>query len=262
MNVVPLFCADPLRDGDAQCLAGAFSLTLTPNRPVDGYWLELGAERLSLETTGRQGAVYAEFVQGGARYRREHGGGRGQPIAKAIGLRKRPSPPYVVDATAGLGRDAFVLASLGCRVTLLERSPIVAALLSDALKRAAVCDATKDIVARMEFVHTNAIDWLGTLQKERRPDVILVDPMFSDKERRSAAKKDMVAFQDVVGGDDLDAAVLLKTAMQAAVERVVVKRPRLGACIDGVPPCARLIGKSTRFDLYLTRAMRYDPLSG
>ena len=34
---------------------------------------------------------------------------------------------------AGLGRDAFVLASVGCRVRMLERNPVVAALLDDGL---------------------------------------------------------------------------------------------------------------------------------
>ena len=31
----------------------------------------------------------------------------------------------VLDCTAGLARDAFVLASLGCEVTLVERSRVV-----------------------------------------------------------------------------------------------------------------------------------------
>ena len=42
----------------------------------------------------------------------------------------------MLDATAGLGRDAFVLASLGCQVTLIERVPAVAALLENGIERA------------------------------------------------------------------------------------------------------------------------------
>ena len=41
-------------------------------------------------------------------------------IARAIGLNS-PTAPHVLDATAGLGGDAFVLASLGCPVTMVER---------------------------------------------------------------------------------------------------------------------------------------------
>ena len=77
-----------------------------------------------------------DFVEGAVAHRRKFGGGRGQSIAKAVGL-KSGAMPTVVDATAGLGRDAFVLASLGCKVTLIERSPVVAALLQDGLARAA-----------------------------------------------------------------------------------------------------------------------------
>src|SRR5688572_20080391 len=93
--------------------------------------------RLSLIPTGKNapGPIYADFLTGAAAHRRLHGGGRGQPIARAIGLKPGVKPPSVIDATAGLGRDAFVLACLGCEVTLLERSPTVAALLRDALER-------------------------------------------------------------------------------------------------------------------------------
>jgi 16S rRNA (guanine1516-N2)-methyltransferase len=42
----------------------------------------------------------------------------------------------VIDGTAGLGKDAFVLAGLGCKVTLVERHPVVVALLADGLARA------------------------------------------------------------------------------------------------------------------------------
>lgn len=90
-------------------------------RPEAGYWLELGPERLELVTTGRHGAVsMPEFVEGAMRHRREQGGGRGQPVAKAIGLKGARVLPRVVDATAGLGGDSSALASLGCTVILLE----------------------------------------------------------------------------------------------------------------------------------------------
>ena len=76
--------------------------------------------------------LFVDFVEGASRHRRLHGGGRGQAIAKAVGLGKLRTPA-VADLTAGLGRDAFVLATLGCSVTLVERSPVVHALLCDGL---------------------------------------------------------------------------------------------------------------------------------
>lgn len=252
----PLFCSESARRDQAALLASRFNLPLLACRPDSGYWLELGAERLELVTTGKHGAVYAEFVEGAARHRREQGGGRGQPVAKAVGLKGAKDLPHIVDATAGLGRDSFVLASLGCQVTMVERSPVAAALLFDALERAARAPETADIASRMQLVHANSADWLAQLDDQDRPEVVFVDPMFPDTDKKSAAaKKDMQAFQQVIG-DDMDSARLLEAAIAAAKVRVVVKRPRLGAPIEGIKPSAVLDGKSTRFDLYIIKALR------
>ncbi|WP_215779367.1 class I SAM-dependent methyltransferase [Paludibacterium sp. B53371] len=254
MPATPLYCADNARRERAAQLAERYALPLVRQRPDSGYWLELDFERLSLVTTGKHGAVYAEFVEGAARHRREQGGGRGQPVAKAIGLKGHQGEMRVVDATAGLGRDAFVLASLGCQVTLIERSPVAAALLDDALERAARAADIQDIAARMTLVHADAIHWLTTLAEAQRPHVVYVDPMFPDTGKSAAAKKDMQAFQHVIG-DDLDSAALLQAAVGAALNRVVVKRPRLGVVIEGLAPSAQMEGKSTRFDIYSIKAL-------
>lgn len=237
--------ADAARADD---LAARFALPRLSAPPADGYWLALGDTRLELVTAHGHGAVYADFVEGAARHRREHGGGSGQPVARAIGI-KGGNRPSVVDATAGLGRDAFVLATLGCEVTLLERSPVAAALLDDALSRAAADPATAAIAARMRLVHADAADWLAALDPAVRPDVVYLDPMFPDTGKSAAAKKDMQAFQVVIG-DDTDAGKLVTAARGAAKKRVVVKRPRLGVLLGNDKPSTQLVGKSTRFDLY------------
>ncbi len=68
------------------------------------------------------------IYRGAVGHRRKFGGGKGRAIAKAAGLNKGATPT-ILDGTAGLGRDAFVLASLGCKVQMVERHPVVAALL-------------------------------------------------------------------------------------------------------------------------------------
>ncbi|TCP13583.1 16S rRNA (guanine1516-N2)-methyltransferase [Crenobacter luteus] len=253
----PLFLSDPERRERAEELARRYGLHVVAAPPATGYWLELTAARLELAAAAGHGAVFADFVDGAARHRREFGGGRGQPVARAVGL-KGAATPSVVDATAGLGRDAFVLASLGCAVTLIERSPVAAALLDDALERASRDDTTAPIAARMTLVHADAAEWLSTLAEDARPDVVYLDPMFPDTGKSAAAKKDMQAFQSVIG-DDLDADRLLVAAVAAAKKRVVVKRPRLGAPLAGVARSGELPGKSTRFDLYAPRPV---PLAG
>ena len=255
--IVPLYCADPVRLVEAESIAGQFALPLCAQPPESGYWLELGPQRLQLLTHGKHGAVYAEFVSGAAKHRRDYGGGRGQPVARAIGLKGNSQTPKVVDATAGLGRDSLVLATLGCEVTMVERSPVPAALLADALQRAAADVDTAAIAARLRLIHANAADWLSGLPLSARPDVVYLDPMFPERGKNAAAKKDMQAFQQIIGEDE-DSPALLAAAINAAQNRVVVKRPRQGAAIDGVKPSASIIGQSTRFDLYSIKALRGD----
>jgi len=197
-------------------------------------------------TKGAPGPVNASFVGGKTAHRLNFGGGKGQMIAKAVGLNKGVQPT-ILDATAGLGRDAFVMASLGCDVLMLERSPVVSALLAFALEEAK-SSVVFDIVSRMSLINENAIDWLDS-QAESVADVIYLDPMYPHRDKSSLVKKEMRLFQDIVG-EDMDDARLLEAALDKAAYRVVVKRPRKGDIIDGVQPSFQLLGKSCRYDLY------------
>ena len=133
MPHIQVFSEVPARDGELDALRQRLADVAFPAP----FALVLTESRLELRKLDepKLGAVYVDFVEGAVAHRRKFGGGRGQSIAKAVGL-KSGAMPTVVDATAGLGRDAFVLASLGCKVTLNERSPVVGALLQDGLTRA------------------------------------------------------------------------------------------------------------------------------
>ena len=89
--------------------AAGYGLPCLATPPDEGYWLAWRAGVLGLESP-HHGAVTSDFVGGAARHRREFGGGAGQPVARAIGL-KGSQRPQVVDATAGWGADAGVLAA-------------------------------------------------------------------------------------------------------------------------------------------------------
>ncbi|WP_346836527.1 class I SAM-dependent methyltransferase [Microbulbifer sp. SAOS-129_SWC] len=218
------------------------------------YVLELG-ERLQLCATGRgaPGPVAVDFVSGVAAHRRKYGGGKGQSIAKAVGLRGG-FYPRVLDATAGLGRDAFVLASLGCEVTMLERNPVVRALLDDGLQwlRRAAADDTEltAIAARLVLEESlePAAQWLARQAPESQP-VVYLDPMFPERGKSAKVKKDMAAFHALVGADE-DADALLAPALAACYYRVVVKRPKGAPYLAGQKPALELAGKSGRFDIY------------
>lgn len=207
----------------------------------------------------RQGksCIAVDFLAGANHHRRLHGGGRGQPVAKAIGLKAGNIIPSVLDCTAGLGRDAFVLAALGCRVQLCERSPLVHLLLEDGLQRALASDdvSVRDIVARMTLLPLDAAMQMAALADADRPDVVYLDPMFPERRKTAAVKKDMAVFHTLVGAD-ADADSLLPLALAAARYRVVVKRPRHAPHLAGQKPGLVLEGESTRFDIYPLRSMQ------
>lgn len=196
------------------------------------------------------GAIKVDFVDGATAHRRKFGGGRGQDIAKAIGL-KHGFTPHVLDGTAGLGRDAFVLASLGCQVTMLERMPVVAALLENGLERAQLNSEVSEIVNRISLIFNSSIDEVG---ETLSPDVIYLDPMYPHREKSAAVKKEMRVFQSLVG-EDLDADALLAPAIQLAKYRVVVKRPSYAQPLAEQKPATSINMKKNRFDVYVNQAI-------
>ncbi|MCL4120266.1 UNVERIFIED_CONTAM: hypothetical protein GTU68_047585, partial [Idotea baltica] len=214
------------------------------------FALVLTSERLELRKVDepKLGAIFVDLVGGAVGHRRKFGGGKGQAIAKAAGLNKGATPT-ILDGTAGLGRDAFVLASLGCKVQMVERHPVVAALLDDGLQR-----AQKDpdiggwVSERMKLIHASSHD---------APDVVYLDPMYphpENKKKSALVKKEMRVFQSLVGAD-LDADGLFEPAMKLASKRVVVKRPDYAAWLDEQKPSMAIETKKNRFDVYVKASM-------
>ena len=226
--------------------------------PMDGeadFALQLGLAGLQFVELGEHaaGPIRVDFLAGAVAHRAQFGGGAGQMIAKAVGLQPGVRPT-VLDATAGLGRDAFVLASLGCAMTLIERQPLIAALLEDGLQRAMTDTEVGPVVARMQLRIGNAID-LMRVWTDEAPQVIYLDPMFPHRDKAALVKKEMRLFRPLAGDDD-DAPALLEAALALATHRVVVKRPRKAPTIAGVQPGYALEGKSSRFDIYPKKSLK------
>ena len=149
---------------------------------------------------------------------------------------------------------AFVLATLGCRVTMVERSSVIAALLEDGLVRALDDEETASIARRMHLVEADAITYLSNLEANKRPDVIYLDPMYPHREKSALVKKEMRIFRQIVG-DDPDAGTLLTAALKCARARVVVKRPAKAEYLGGIKPHASITSPNTRYDLYIIQSM-------
>ena len=246
-------------ESKAQSFADNYQLPVIFEKPkgFDGFVLDFNVNGIRLvSSAGHNLYMQVDFASGGAAHRRKFGGGQGQAIAKAIGLNKTKNI-RVLDATAGLGQDAFVLATLGCQVTMLERSPIAHVLLCDGMARAGIIGGESDaelteILARM---HLLEIDSLAYLQDHLTPrvSVVYLDPMFPPRNKSAAVKKEMAMFHELIGADH-DADALLEPALAKAIHRVVVKRPKIAPYLNDKEPSYQLIGKSSRFDIYTIKA--------
>ena len=192
-------------------------------------------------------SLRCDFVGGAVQHRLRFGGGRGQDLPKAAGF-KPGINPHIIDATAGLGRDAFLLASLGATVTMIERSTEMHALLHDGMARALDAGGvTAEIISRMKLIHGDAIQLLPSLS----PEIVLVDPMHPPRNKSALVKAEMRQIRAIVGIDD-DQTRLMKTALAHASRRVVLKWPAKAAPMADIPPAShQIIGKSVRYDVFM-----------
>jgi 16S rRNA (guanine1516-N2)-methyltransferase len=192
-----------------------------------------------------------DFLSKRLRHRLEQATLRNELLARAIGMKPKDHPS-IVDATAGLGTDSFVLATLGFHLTLLERSPELYHLLKAALERATA--AFPETIARLKLIQADAAVWLSQLNHDQRPDVIYLDPMFPVRKKAASVRKNMAIMQELLGKAN-DHAELFNAALHCAKHRVVVKRPRLAPKIIEHEPNFSLNGRTCRFDVYLITRM-------
>ena len=191
--------------------------------------------------------LICDFTGGAVRHRFRFGGGRGQALPRAVGM-KGGKTPKVVDATAGLGRDAFLLASLGAEAILIERSPDMHRLLEEGLARAEQAGGdVAEVINRMTLLHGDSRDLLPTLS----PEVVLVDPMHPPRKNSALVKKEMRLIREMVGTDE-DSAELMNVALASASNRVVLKWPRRADPMKGIRPSSHSIaGRSTRYEVFM-----------
>lgn len=234
----------------------ALSLGLEPPSASIGdcrFYLRLHNNRLELHVSPmlahRQAPLVIDFLSGPTYYRYLHDRRISQPLAKAVGI-KRGFRPTIADATAGFGEDGFVLAALGCRVTMIERSPLICALLQNAIAR---CSAKPQLASIFEHNVTLLLgDSINALDEaDQQFDTIYLDPMYPVMQKSALNKQKMRLLRELVG-DDPDDDELLQVALKRAARRVAVKRPAQAAFLAELVPSYSLRSKSSRFDIYLT----------
>jgi len=188
------------------------------------------------------------FIEGPILHRLKYGKGRGQNLAKAVGFKFNKNRT-IIDATAGLGYDAFILASLGANVTLIERSEKIYDLLKDAISEAKLYGGEiSKIVNRMDLLFGDSKDILPNIA----PEVVLIDTMYKERKKSALVKSDMRLVREVVGSDS-DHVELINVALNNASKRVVIKQPRYAETLDNIKGCShQILGKTIRYDVYVT----------
>ena len=237
-TVVSVQGESPVRAREA---AQKLALEYRNYQDTAGLLLVVGETSAWLELDGVK--VTAQFDSAAMQHRRK--GGHNEMLGRAVGL-KADQKPLIWDATGGLGRDAFVLADLGCEVTLCERVPALAWLLDQAVQAAKVSGAQqiREAAERMSVLAADS----KTLRAPAGT-VIYLDPMFPERKKAAAVKKEAAMLQHLAVSED-DSESLWQWAWDQPVERVVVQRPLRAPILGHIRPAHTLKGKSVRFDVF------------
>lgn len=244
-------CNEPSRQEQANNFAALYQLPLEQNtNSIYELQLIFDLDKIELFDNTLKTSIHVDFLEGSLAHRKKFGGGKNQPLAKAIGLNKIKKPT-VIDATAGLAGDAYVLATLGCQLTLIEQSPILYTLIKDGIKRALDSENTEHCVNNFtNLIHSNSLLYLESMAVDSKPDVIYIDPMYPDRKKSALVKKDMQILHKLIGSS-IDEEELLQCALLNAKRRVVVKRPIQADTISGIKPTMAISSKKTRYDVYV-----------
>ena len=218
------------------------------------FVLNLTSERLQLEELSKKNRqknsnpIFVDFLDPKLSFRIKHANKSNEMILKAVGI-KNNTNPSILDATAGLGTDAFLLAASGCEVLMLERSPIIGALLQNGLER---YNKQKPAVITLKLLLASANNYLTAL-KSKQHDVIYLDPMYPPRVKSALGKKNMRILHTIVGADE-DADKILKLALKWAKKRVVVKRPKFAGHLGLIKPDIIFVSNaSSRYDVYIIK---------
>lgn len=253
-----LFYEQGTDPGYVRDLAQKLNLPVTSDcseAQAHGIFLQLDQEGLALAGNGQ--LLRADLTHMLPRLRQDNL--NRELLVRAAKLKHFTGTPSAVDATAGFGEDALLLAAAGFSVTLFERDPVIAALLGDSLRRAASVPELSAVVSRMKLVEGDSIlalsrgdtgvDTSPVLSRMGiQPDVVLLDPMFPARQKSALVKKkfQLLHFLEPPCSDE---EALLQAAISARPRRIVIKRPVKGPFLCGKKPSFSLSGKAVRYDV-------------
>lgn len=206
---------------------------------------------------------------------------RKQPLAKSVGIKNIQENKLILDLTSGVGNDLLLLKAFGANVLGVERSEICTALLmfgaisssgddlpiivkEDSLNFLSFLKGVdsgnssgiifnqgcKDKVIRLSSYKES----LNSLLSEGEPQVIYLDPMYDEINKKTLPRKEMQVLRNVLPkGTPEDTERLFYHSFEIVKDRVVMKRSMKAKVKFSDHFSHSIIGKSTRYDVYLKR---------
>ena len=176
-----------------------------------------------------------------SKYNRDH-----KHLITACGRKNKK----ILDCTAGLCRDSFILACKNYEITALEKNKVICTLLRDGFDRGYKIEEIASILKNINLINIDAVDFLTAAKINY--DCVYLDPMFEKSRKSRLVKKEMQIFHSLANNSDNYE--LFKLAMENTKDRVVVKRALHGEfLINNIKPSLIIKEKTIRFDVYLKR---------
>ena len=169
-------------------------------------------------------------------------------LIKACGVNKKDKI-NVLDCTAGLCRDSFILANNNCDVVAVEKNKVVYALLQDGFERGYKNENIKKVLDNIRLINDDSVNFLRTT--ENVFDCIYLDPMFDKSKKSRLVKKEMQFFHNLIEESN-DKQELFYLALKRTKNRVVVKRPlHSDFLVNDIKVSFQVKGKTIRYDVYV-----------
>ena len=208
--------------------------------PGKGLTLALDASGLSLVGYGLR------FQGDFSLMKRRISGGRLNHEMLVKIAKTKTEHPVAIDAAAGMGEDAFLLAAAGYTVYLFERDAVIAALLSDALRRGSLDPEIEEIIGRMHLREGDSIELMASVSEQ--PGIVYLDPMFPARRKSGLVNKRLQLIQKLEQPCAQEEE-LLEAAIAMRPKKIIIKRPLHSDSLAGKKPSYTVKGKAIRYDV-------------
>eukprot|EP01130_Rhizamoeba_saxonica_P011349 TRINITY_DN4717_c0_g1_i1.p1 TRINITY_DN4717_c0_g1~~TRINITY_DN4717_c0_g1_i1.p1 ORF type:complete len:360 (+),score=70.96 TRINITY_DN4717_c0_g1_i1:349-1428(+) len=216
---------------------------------LDNY-MSLRPMKVTGNNTVISAPIYCNFTHPSTLFRLKTETLKKSPLLRACKVKNAGNDFHIIDATGGMGIDAFVLASRGHRVTVIEKNPLIYALLQDGLALHKQDGEISNIMNRITVIHADSNQYIPTIPDNEKPYVIYLDPMYpTTKQKRAASKKEMTILKGITG-NPTNTAELIQSAKRKVLNKVVLKRPLKCQFVYNEEPIGSHRGTSVRYDLY------------